>query len=167
MAMTRRAVVSCAFALVFCVALVALAQQQIKAPQQPQQKQAANIDEWWNDTEIQKDLALTKEQVAKLDAAWKKFETNRNNIRAEYRQTRQDLNVAFGAEKIDAQKVNALAAKLADLEGKIIKSRLAYRLEVMQALSFSQRQKLNPAFKSKGVSMTPISPAGIVSGEVE
>lgn len=166
--MTKRVVVvSCAFALVFCVALVALAQQQMKAPQQPQQKQAANIDEWWNDAGIQKDLALTKEQITKLQASWSKFDKNRTAIRAEYRQTRQDINAAFGAEKIDAQKVNALAAKLADLEGKIIKSRLAYRLEVMQALSFSQRQKLNPTFKSKGVSMTPISPAGIVSGEVE
>lgn len=161
-------VVSFALASIFSVALAAFAQQpQIKVIQKPQPTQATRAENWWNDPEVQKELALNKDQIAKLDAAWKKFETNRNNIRAEYRQTRQDIEAAFGAEKVDAQKVNALAAKLADLEGKIIKNRLAYRLEVAQVLSPTQRQKLIPTLKLMRVPLTPTSPGGIVSGEVE
>lgn len=160
-------------ALAVGVVAIALAQEptvkKLQSPQAPQQIQTrqARID-WWNDAEIQKDLALNKIQISKLQTAWDNFDKDRNAIRAELRKVRQELELAFKAETIDSQKVNMLATKMADLEGKIIKNRTSYRLTVMQALTNQQRLKLGLTFKSKGVSTKdPTSPAGIVTGEVE
>lgn len=145
--------------MVFAFASVSLAQ-----PMQHEhgQMHRARSYLWWTDEDIQKDLGLTPEQEAKIQAAWDRYDKSRVSLWSETLKCQQDIERAYLEEKIDAEKIIALNKKMMELQSKLTDIRVTYRLEYNQILTYKQRQKLGETLKRYGIRGCPGCPRDLV-----
>lgn len=88
-----------------------------------------------------KRLGLTDEQMEKLDAI--RLETDKLNIkiRAEVEITERELQHELKQDEIDKAKVDKLVAKLADLHGQMLRTRIDSLLKTKEILTPEQYKK--------------------------
>src|SRR5438046_6714796 len=103
---------------------------------------------WWRDAQFQKDLSLTTDQSARIDAL---FQANMPSLR----QGRDDLDrqeaelsrlITLGA---DEKQVTQQIDKVETIRARLNKSRTLMLLHMRQVLTADQRGKLNKLYEQR------------------
>ena len=69
-------------------------------PSRPEQKSNQPRLPWWNDPAVVKELRLTPEQSAKIDALWRKRETEMHSVAKEFERQKDQLDRLMAERKV-------------------------------------------------------------------
>jgi Spy/CpxP family protein refolding chaperone len=120
-----------------------------------------------NDPDIREKVGVTTEQVAKIRQQESDFRKAEIRNRADLEVKRIDLNDLLAAEKPDRAAIDSKLQEISTAQLALEKSRIDYRLNMRDALTPAQRQKLRDAMKERrqrGDGSRPRGPQGAGRG---
>jgi len=102
-----------------------------------------------SDPEIQQKVGVTPEQVAKIRQQESTFRKTEIRQRADLQVKRVDLGDLLAADKPDRAAIDAKLQEISTSQLALEKSRVNFRLDMRDALTTDQRQKLRQAMRDR------------------
>ena len=92
------------------------------------------------------ELALTKEQMTRLEAQWEAFEDELQGTRAQLRDKRRTLMESLRADAPDTLAIDRLVEEIGALQVGLEKQMIRHMLDEQTILTLEQRQRLHSMF---------------------
>lgn len=103
---------------------------------------------WWRDAQFQRELSLTADQSARIDAIFQKMIPHLREKRAELDKQEEELSRMIGANA-DEPSVVRQVDKVEDIRSHLNKTRTLMLLRMRQVLSPDQRTRLNKLYEER------------------
>jgi Spy/CpxP family protein refolding chaperone len=105
---------------------------------------------WWNDSEVQKKLALTDDQVKKLQESVKERRGKLVDLKGELQKREMELQDLMEADPPDVAKIQALTDQIIAARGRLQKEFMGMMLQVRVILAKAQWQQLRELRNHEG-----------------
>jgi Spy/CpxP family protein refolding chaperone len=97
---------------------------------------------WWNDPAVVKELKITTEQAARIEAVWQQREQNMRGATVEYRKHREALNKMLAERKVGIDVIGVQVDRVEAQRTTLEKSRVLMLYEFSLVLTPKQNELL-------------------------
>jgi Spy/CpxP family protein refolding chaperone len=109
--------------------------------------------DFWRNEQVVEKLALTPEQVEKLETTGADFQSQNRELSERWQESRQEMREAMGAEELSTEEVDRLGEVLAGLAAERSRVKTSQVLAIRQILTAEQWDELQTGRRRRGEMM--------------